>query len=235
MKISKEEAVLNENIEKIFTQDSKDKKQIAYGAKHMASRTGRIGSIKMPSDFAGKEYKKNSEIISYKIDEIIEMISQTPFLKSLILEKMDLDYQHFRSALETTIDNIFNINHQVLQAMLTELDNVKKEIQDTKSNISSDNILNTDNLSYETSDEIIAKKEFKKASNAKSIKECKERVFERLKETEEAGIRMTSNNVLKRHPVINYYLYKQKLWNGYKEMITEYNEIKTKSDSSQMN
>ncbi len=224
-----EETDLGENIEKMFTQDSKEKKNIAHGAKHMASRTGRIGSLKMPSDYAGKDYKKSSETVSYKVDEIIQMLSQTPYLKKLILEKLDHDYEHFRSAIEKTADEIVNINNQMLNIILEELNNVKEEVLYLKNSINynSKYTKQTTKEAYNTlNDEMPPKKQYKKSSHAKSDEECKERVFERLQETESAGIRMTSNIVLKRHPVINYYLYKQKIWDGYKDMIDEYKERK---------
>ncbi|MEW6621570.1 MAG: hypothetical protein AB1420_00310 [Bacillota bacterium] len=210
---------MDEDIKKIFDEDSREKKMAAHGAKYRASRTGKIGAMKMPSDFAGKEYKKSSPLLSYKIEDIINMINNGSLLKKLIMERIDTDYEYFRSILEQTIDAIFETNEKVITIMLSELDSLRKKVEDLNTDNNNNN--NLYNRAMKNSQVFQVNENTLEISN-KDVVELKMRVFKRLNETEDAGIRLTSNNVLKRHPVINYYLYQQKLWPGYKKMIEDY-------------
>lgn len=68
---------MEENLEKLIKQDILEKKKIAIGVKHRASRTGKIGKWMTPSNLMTKEqkkeYLKSGELVVYNMyDEIMD-------------------------------------------------------------------------------------------------------------------------------------------------------------------
>ena len=204
---------MKEDISKLFLEDTREKKLVAQGARYRASRTGKIGTMKMPSDFAGKEYKKSSPLVTYKIEDIINTINKAPLLKKIIFERMDADYKHFRESLDEILDSVFETNQELITIMLNEVTELKKDLDIIKEH------LHEHSIALQEKD-----KQQQSYYKEEKIEELKVRVFKRLNEAEDAGIKLTSNNVLKRHPVINYYLYQQKIWPGYRKMLEDYHE-----------
>lgn len=121
-----------DEITTLLEQDVRDKSRTAQGAKHRATRTGKVGKIRMPADFLGKEYSRSSKPVSFSVEEMLYTLQETPTLKQLLLERMEAEYQNYKLAIERTIEAVYKITEQSLITVQEQFTAMQRELVQQK-------------------------------------------------------------------------------------------------------
>lgn len=129
-----------EDVEKMFNQDSKEKKRIGNNVKYRATRLGRVGKMLMPSDLSkDHKYARNSRTLSYSVEDILSMLQETSTLKELLMERLDAEYEHYRLAIDRTLSAVGTIVEKPMGAvnkamieLLGVMNDMNTELNDTR-------------------------------------------------------------------------------------------------------
>jgi hypothetical protein len=207
-----------DEITSLFEQDRREKTKAAQGAKHRASRTGKVGKLRMPADFLGKDYSKSSRPVSFTVEELLRMLQDTPTIKQLLLERLEMEYQNYKLAIQQTVDSVYKITELALYSIQDELAEIRQEMDDIKSR-----------LQHLKREEKAHPGRFQKrptlihgSSRGRSPEQMKEHVFKKIDQMQSLSLHISLENVLNYFPGTTYYLYTLKLWPGSQEMFADY-------------
>lgn len=77
--------VTTDDIEKLLSQEQRDQKRTGSGIRGRASRTGRVSSMRMPSDLLSKkdkrDYRKAGKVVAYNMYEKMDVVTKDDFLR----------------------------------------------------------------------------------------------------------------------------------------------------------
>lgn len=192
----------------VFFEDLAEKKSTARGARHRASRTGKLGKVNLPADFLGAAYTKSSRALSFSVDDVLYMLQETPTLKELLMQRLDAEYEHYKLAIERTLDAVARIQETALSAVLNRIQVLEEEILTLKNK------------------KLTAERPLSLRAGRKSLNEIRNYVFPRiaviLEQNEKPGLKA----VTEAFPGIRYYIYHLKVWPGFQEMLADFREWK---------
>ncbi|MEW6663102.1 MAG: hypothetical protein ACOY9Y_03270 [Bacillota bacterium] len=207
-----------DEITSLFEQDRREKAKAAQGAKHRASRTGKVGKLRMPADFLGKDYSKSSRPVSFTVEELLRMLQDTPTIKQLLLERLEAEYQNYKLAIQQTVDTVYKITELALYSVQEELQELRQEVQDMKSRLHSLQSYGEARPGrFQQGPALIHG-----SGRGRSPEQMKEHVFKKIDQMQSLGLNICLENVLNYFPGATYYLYTLKLWQGCQEMFDEY-------------
>jgi len=206
-----------DEISGLFEQDRREKARAAQGAKHRASRTGKVGKLRMPADFLGKEYSKSSRPVSFTVEELLQMLQDTPTIKQLLLERLETEYQNYKLAIQQTVDTVYKITELALYSVQDELAEIRQEVREMKSCLHSLERHGEQAERFQRGPALIPG-----SNRGRSHEQMKEHVFKKIDQMRSLGLSICLENVLNYFPGATYYLYTLKLWRGSQEMFDEY-------------
>lgn len=213
-----------DEIATLLEQDTKEKSRTAQGAKHRATRTGKVGKMRMPADFLGKEYSRSSKPVSFSVEDMLYTLQETPTIKQLLLERLETEYQNYKLAIERTMDAVFKVTEQALLAVQEQINSLQRELLQQKNLIQD---LEYRQRTAPGGSPASGSGKPKRQGRKRSPLEMKEHVFGKMAQMEAGEQELTLENILHFFPGVTYYLYTLKLWSGIQEMLAEYHLCKS--------
>ena len=137
-----------EEIARMLQQDNIELKRTGRGIHGRASRTGRISSMRMPSDIAGKEYKKSSKAISFNVEDILQMLKDTPTIRDMMMERIGEEHKHYEDAIGKVLEGVDGVVSKVMEQVVgtigsmvelvnsqaTRIDQLERDLDKLRSN-----------------------------------------------------------------------------------------------------
>ncbi len=120
---------MNNDLEKLFYQDVREKKTISSGAAKKKGRRGLVGKMVTPADFSGKDYQEAGEMVAYSISDLLCRLDDSPTLKSVLLAKLDEEHRGYRGAIEKTLDGLSEVLRSFLETLAIELNHLQARVE----------------------------------------------------------------------------------------------------------
>jgi len=114
----------SEEIRVMLCKDNIELKRTGRGIRGRASRTGKISSMRMPSDIAGRDYKKNSKPISFNIEDMLTILRDTPTIKDLLMNRVVEERSHYEDVISNVLEGIDGIMSNVMEKVLGTIGNM---------------------------------------------------------------------------------------------------------------
>lgn len=119
---------MQEQVDQIFLEEIREKKTVASGVHGKKGAKGRVGKMITPADVAGREYREARTLPSFNVYDFLHKLQEAPALKSVLLARMDEEYQNYRRATEKTLDAVSEILQLGLDPVYRELGKVHERL-----------------------------------------------------------------------------------------------------------
>lgn len=119
---------MQEQVDQIFLEEIREKKTVAGGVRGKKGKTGRVGKMITPADVAGREYREARDLPAFNVYDFMHKLQEAPTLKSVLLARMDEEYQNYRRATEKTLDAVSEILQLGLDPVYRELGKVHERL-----------------------------------------------------------------------------------------------------------
>ena len=96
-----------EDIEKIFNDDIKNKKNIRKGVFNKTGKTGKIGTVRFPKHEKGET--KPITLAQYNMNDIVKLINENSTLKEMVMSELDISYMEYRNNINRVFDQIMEV------------------------------------------------------------------------------------------------------------------------------
>lgn len=121
---------VGDNINRVFYEDVKEKKTTARGVHGKKGTKGTVGRMITPADIAGREYRQARDLATFNIYDLIHKLHETPTLKTVLLSRMEEEYQSYRQALEKNLDAVAELLKIGLEPVYEELAMLQQRLDD---------------------------------------------------------------------------------------------------------
>lgn len=119
---------MQEQVDQIFLEEIREKKAVAGGVRGKKGKQGRVGKMITPADVAGREYREARDLPTFNVYDFMHKLQEAPTLKSVLLARMDEEYQNYRRATEKTLDAVSEILQLGLEPVYRELGKVHERL-----------------------------------------------------------------------------------------------------------
>lgn len=121
---------MQENMEKVFYEEIREKKTVASGVRGKKGKKGQVGKMITPADIAGREYREPKDLPTFNVYDFIHKLQEAPSLRSVLLTRMDEEYQNYRRATERTLDAVAEIVQLGLEPLCREMAAVRQRLDE---------------------------------------------------------------------------------------------------------
>lgn len=220
---------VGENVNRVFYEDVKEKRTTARGVHGKKGTKGTVGKMITPADIAGREYRQAKDLATFNIYDLIHKLHETPTLKSVVLSRMEEEYQNYRQALEKNLDAVAELLKIGLEPVYEELIVLQQRLDDLSLAIrnlpagenSPDAYRNAVmNVEGEPATSGGRRKRIRWGSNPEGIRET---VFAQLQALLEEGEEISTETIKKRIPSMLRWIYGEKaVFNGIEGLRQEF-------------
>ncbi len=119
-----------ETSEQVFYEEIREKKTAATGTRGRKGKRGMVGKMVTPADLSGAEYRQARDLPSFNVYELLDKLLEAPTLKSVLLNRMDEEYQNYRRATEKTLDAVVEVVRLGLEPVYKELARLEQKVDE---------------------------------------------------------------------------------------------------------
>lgn len=120
---------MQDRLDKVFYEDIREKKVTASGVHGKKGKKGHVGKMVTPADVSGREYRESKDLPSYNIYEFLHKLNEAPTLKSVLLTRMDEEYQNYRRAVEKTLDAVAELIRIGIEPLYQEMNSIQRQLE----------------------------------------------------------------------------------------------------------
>lgn len=200
---------MQENVEKVFYEEIREKKTVAGGVRGKKGKKGQVGKMITPADIAGREYREPRDLPTFNVYDFIHKLHEAPTLKSVLLARMDEEYKNYRQATERTLDAVAEIVQLGLEPVCREMAAVRQRLDQIAGLLADEGYQGaplkfTPLPSGEDSAVMTRKKRIRWGSSPDDVRET---VFAQLRELVAAGEEISTETIKQRVPSMLRWIY----------------------------
>lgn len=199
---------MQENVEKVFYEEIREKKTVA-GGRGKKGKKGQVGKMITPADIAGREYREARDLPTFNVYDFIHKLHEAPTLKSVLLARMDEEYKNYRQATERTLDAVAEIVQLGLEPVCREMAAVRQRLDEIAGFLADERLqgasLNLSPLS--DGEDTVARARKKRIRWGSSPDDVRETVFAQLRELIAAGEEISTETIKQRVPSMLRWIY----------------------------
>lgn len=200
---------MQENMEKVFYEEVREKKTVASGVRGKKGKKGQVGKMITPADISGREYREPKDLPAFNVYDFIHKLHEAPTLKSVLLGRMDEEYQNYRRATEHTLDAVAEILQLALEPVYNEMTAIRQRLEELahlQANGHGQHPSLTLSPLHSGEDVLVAnrKKRIRWGSNPDDIRET---VFAQLRQLVMAGEEISTETIKQRVPSMLRWIY----------------------------
>lgn len=200
---------MQENVEKVFYEEVREKKTAAGGVRGRKGKKGQVGKMITPADIAGQEYREARDLQSFNIYDVLHKLQETPTLKSVLLARMDEEYKNYRQATERTLDAVAEIVQLGLEPLYREMETLRQRVDDLASRFAQDagRMSASPVASLPSDASVLARVRKKRIRWGSSPDDVRETVFAQLRALVAAGEEISTETIKQRVPSMLRWIY----------------------------
>ncbi|MBX6378215.1 MAG: hypothetical protein IRY95_06655 [Clostridia bacterium] len=120
---------LDETGERLFYEEVREKQAAARGARGRKGKRGSGGRVITPADVTGPAYREPGSVNAFNLYDLLARLQEAPALKQVLLARMEEEYQHYRQAIEKTLDAVVDILKLALDPVYRDVENLRQEVE----------------------------------------------------------------------------------------------------------
>lgn len=117
-----------EDVGRIFDEEVRAKQATAAGVRGRTGRRGLVGRVMTPSDLTTGEYRRARDLNNFNVTDFLRKLQEAPGLRSVLLDKMDQEYQNYRLAVERTLDAVADVVTLAVENLALEVVELRERV-----------------------------------------------------------------------------------------------------------